>query len=498
MSSTLSLPRPATDRELLDLVEFYLGVRIPETACCAGHTAPSVAFCDAYFARSEFSIWKAARGLGGKSHMLAVLAWIESVTLQASVTILGGSQHQSANVHDYLRSFWLKPSVPYEALADATTAAHIRLVWGNSVRALPASQTAVRGPHPERVRMDEVDEMDWKICSAARGQAMSRGGVQAHTVFSSTHQNADGTFTKLLTEAAEKGQPIFEWCYKESLAPHGWLTPVAMERYRTQMTAETWRVEVELGEPSPEGRAIFSECVEQMFSLPSTYVLHGVTTSARGTDIIRDLEGQYYEFEAPLAAATYATGADWGSKGDETVIWTWRADVTPMRLVAFERLHRRPMPFMIERLMARVKRYPGEAFHDATGVGTYHADAFTEVVDDYLMVGKKRNDLFTNYITGIEQNECVAPRLLTAYHAHKYVRNRDLYTETEAARSGEPKGHPPDALVAAAMGYQAALNVRHPLRLATASPVPGGPQATGPQTNESVARLATQFLTRRT
>lgn len=491
-SSTLSIPRPSTDRELLDLTEYYLGVRIPNKACCSGHSAPAKAFCDAYFARTPFSIWKAARGLGGKSFMLAALAWMESVTLRASVTILGGSGHQSANVHEYLRSFWLRQTAPAEALKDDTTAANARLIWGNTVRALTASQTSVRGPHPHRVRMDEVDEMEWGICSAARGQAMSRDDIPANTVFSSTHQNADGTLTKLLIEAAEKGMPVYEWCYKETMAPHGWLTEAAMQRFRTQLTTETWRVEVELGEPSPEGRAIVPECVEKMFSLGNEKI------GVKAGEEFRDPEGQYFEFEEPLTGAQYATGADWGSKGDETVIWTWRCDCYPMRLVAYEHLTRRPMPWMIERLMARLRRFPGDAFHDATGVGTYHADLFTEPVDDYVMVGKKRNDLFTNYITDIENGACAAPRLLSAYHAHKYVRNKDLYGAEAARESGEAKGHPPDPLVAAAMAYAAALSARHPLALSNSGGTPAHAQQYAQQSGGAAPlRSLTNFMRRK-
>jgi hypothetical protein len=496
-SSTLSIPSPQTDDELLDLLDYYLGVKLARHACCDGHTAPATAFCNAYFARYPWMVWKAARGVGGKSYMLAALAWMESVTLRASVSVLGGSGAQSKRVQDYVSMFWLKPHAPYDALKSDPTAIKTRMVWGNFIEAQTASQTSVRGAHPQRLRVDEADEVEWKLVDAARGQPMDKDGIASNIVFSSTHQNADGTMTRLMKEAAERGMPIYEWCWRENMAPAGWLTEQAKERYRASVTVELWRVEVELGEPSPEGRAIVPQCVEEMFSLPN----EPLNILARKE--FRDVEGQYFEFEEPLVGAAYATGADWGSKGDETVIWTWRCDVMPMRLVAAEHLSRRPMPWMIERLMARVRRYPGDAFHDATGVGTYHADQFTEVVDDYLMVGKKRDDLFTNYITAIERGECRAPRLISGYHAHKYVRNKDLYSAREAQESGTPAGHPPDAFVAGAMAYAAALSARHPLALAgggqsasQAQPVPGSTaaQAAG---SASPLRALTSFMARK-
>lgn len=475
-SSTLSIPRPQTDDELIDLTERLLGIKLSRVSCCTGHVAPATAFCDAYFAKSDAAVWKAARGLGGKSFMLAALAWMESVTLRASVTVLGGSGEQSARVHEYTRGFWMRPQVPIDVLIGDTTQRKVRLAWGNVVEAQLASQRSVRGAHPQRLRVDEADEVEWRICEAARGQAMGKGDIKSHVVYSSTHQNADGTMTKLLQEAAQKGWPVFEWCYRETLEPHGWLTQLAMERYRRQVSAELWRVEVELGEPSPEGRAILPECVEKMFGqMGGAYVRRGERYDFGVGEAIRDVEGEYYEFEAPLPDASYAGGIDWGSKQDETVIVTLRTDVMPMRLVAYEHLTRRPMPFMIERAQVRVRRFPGMYLHDATGVGTWQADFFEEYIDNYVMTPVKRNDLFQTFITGVESSEVVSPKLLSFYHALKYAKNRDLYTQDVADAHGVKKGHPPDALVAGAMAYMASTNARHPLRIGgstTTAPLP--------------------------
>lgn len=669
------------------------------------------------------------------SYMLAALAWMESVTLRASVSVLGGSGAQSKRVQDYVSAFWLKPNAPYEALKGDPTAIKVRMMWGNFIEAQTASQTSVRGAHPQRLRVDEADEVEWKLIDAARGQPMDRDGIISNIVFSSTHQNADGTMTRLMKEAAEQGAPVLEWCiaegswvetqlgavciervttadsvwtrsgwrrvqhvtlmgvkptvvvitqdgralrctadhriavdggwveagaltlgtriiaasaadampssgpdvdvvaghrvsvstvagavpvqpcttdilgvcnqfemvkvdaatittdvvkleadrdrtvylfpepqmrlarrssavaevepfhpvavasatrpldtrrrdfhahhstvvavqlasavrvwdigvedahefvangivvhncWRENMAPAGWLTERAKERYKQTVSAQLWRVEVELGEPSPEGRAIVPECVERMFSLGGVADQYYFDSQSCEQVAItprkefRDPEGYYYEFEAPLVGAVYATGADWGSKGDETVIWTWRCDCFPLRLVAYEHLTRRPMPQMIERFMARIRRYPGDAVHDATGVGTYHSDQFTEVADDYLMVGKKRDDLFANFITAIERGECLAPRIISAYHALKYVRNKDIYSAREAQDSGTTKGHPPDALVAGAMAYAAALSARHPLALAggsSSTPQAPTPGTVGAQTAGSASPL---------
>lgn len=70
--------RPETDAALADWLWDVLGVSLPARACCPEHTAPFDAFAHAYFAREPIAVWKASRGFGGKSYMLAALALAEA------------------------------------------------------------------------------------------------------------------------------------------------------------------------------------------------------------------------------------------------------------------------------------------------------------------------------------------------------------------------------------------------------------------------------------
>lgn len=450
----------------------YLGVRIPDVAVVPGHSTPWRAFCEAYFATAPVSVWLGARALAGKTFTMAVLGWIEAVTLQAPVSILGGSKDQSDNVHQYMRQFWNRPTAPREALSSEPGKSVTRLVWGNEIKALAASQRQARGGHPPRLRLDEADELDWKVFEAIMGQPMDQKGVAAQTVISSTMQNAEGTMSKVLAMARERGWPVHTWGYQETLAPHGWLSEAQVRRKRSEMTAESWRVEVELGEPSLENLAIDRDAVTAMFV----------------GDEVADQPWQYHEFEEPVPGVAYATGCDWAKEHDETVIWTWRPDVTPMRLVAYEHGNKRPWPFMNERLMVRMRRYPGDGYHDVLGVGSSEKDRFTEVVEDYKMVGLARNDLFLDYIAAIERGECSAPKVASAWHAHRACRNDDLFGS----------GHPPDPLVAAALAYQAALLARNPLGLVRSRAAGQPAQArSGQVPSPSAVTQATSLLGRK-
>lgn len=434
---------PRTNDELWEFVATIWGMRIPRQAVCVGHCAPFDAFADAYFARSNVSVWKASRGLGGKSMLLSTLALTEMVCLGANVTVLGGSGEQSTNVHRYMRDAWGRELAPKSLLLDDPTKRETRLVSGNVARALMASQTSVRGPHPERLRLDEADEMELEIFRAALGQPMSRGSVKSQTVISSTHQYPDGTMTYALEEATKKCWKVWQWCYHESAGPEGWLTKEEIERTRQRIPTQMWETEYELQEPSPEGRAIDTEAVDRMFD-PEMGVFAGG-------------DNEYLEFEPPQPGVLYYTGADWAKDVDWTIITTWK-EVSPTlwQRVAWERLGRLPWPIMVGRFNQRLKRYRGRAVHDITSIGGV-IDDYIEVppgctVEGTYLAGKERLDFFTDYISRIENDGFRSPRILFAYGEHKYAKNADLYT------SGV--GHAPDSVIADACAFKARFLAR--------------------------------------
>lgn len=438
----MSIPRPTTDNELADFLADVLGVRLSRKAVKPGHAAPFDAFACAYFARAPVCVWLGARGLAGKTFALAALGWTEAVTLRANVSILGGSGDQSEKVLEYLTAFWSRPAAPTAALASDPAARRVHMIWGNKVRALTASQKQARGGHPERLRLDEADEMDWRLLQAVMGQPMSRNGVDSQTVISSTHHYADGTMTKVLRLAQEKGWPVFQWGYPETLEENGgWLSRYQLERKRQELTDETWRVEVEMGEPSTEGRAIMLEKVEAMFTGEPFEVE----------------EGAELEIEPPVPGASYAHGADWGQTSDFSEQAVLRTDVRPLRLVAYCFMRRRPYPEMVKALDDRIARYPGECAHDYTGVGRVGEFMESGNVEDVTMVGRVREDLFRDYIWAVEHGEIRAKRVNRLYQQHKYVRNIDLFAGRHI--EGVKKGHPPDGFVAMCMANKAAKNL---------------------------------------
>lgn len=449
------------EEELRFFVKKAWGASIPDVQVCPEHTTPWRAFVDAYFATSSVTVWQASRGFGGKSFLLALLGLTEGATLKTDVNVLGGSGEQSANVLGYIGDFWDYEGAPVELLAGDVKR-ETRLTWGNKIKALMASQASTRGPHVPRLRLDEIDVMSLDIFDAAMGQTMAdvKDGeivVPAQTVASSTHHNADGTMTEILRRAKERGWPVQTWCYKETSAPGGWLLQSEIERKRLEVTEVQWSVEYDHQEPSPESRAIRPESVEKMFDKLLGYWKGGnqeyieVEPPVRVCKVCleetKDLETKTCPAcgEKELENAKYSTGADWARKKDWTVITSLRTDVTPIRLVAFERCGRLPWPVMIGKFDDRLERYPGRAAHDGTGLG--------DVVDGYqkgeaesvMMVGRARADMLSEYISAIERGEIVAPMIDFMHDNHKFASVDDVYKQ----------GHLPDDIAAGALAYYA-------------------------------------------
>lgn len=426
--------RPGEIRTEAQLAAYLLdtyGVVLPDVQVCPTHSTPWRAFKEAYFAEAPVSVWKASRGFGGKSFTLSLLGLVEATTLSADVNVLGGSGEQSQRVLQAMDKLWAMPAAPRALLKSDPAKRETNFRAGNVLRALLASTRSVRGPHPQRLRMDEVDEVDLKILDAALGQTMSLQGVPAQTVLSSTHHYADGTMSTVIQRAKERGWPVHEWCWRETLEPHGWLAAAEVTRKRIEVTEAMWSAEYDLQEPSSDGRAIVTEKVDAMFD------------PARGTYVGGDAES--IEIEAPVKSGRYATGADWARKRDNTVVVTLRIDVKPARLVAFERLNRRPWPTMVKVFNDRVKRYPGNAAHDGTGVGDVVAGYLTVQAESFLMVGRDRADLLSEYINAIENGELAAPRIEFMYGEHRFASPDVIYGSE----------HPPDTLVAGALAYHA-------------------------------------------
>jgi hypothetical protein len=214
-----------------------------------------------------------------------------------------------------------------------------------------------------------------------------------------------------------EGLPVYEWCYKDTSNPiDGWLDPAFVEQKRREVSAERWRVEYDLGEPSIGNRAIDAQAVEKMFSLP--------TTTIRQRE---NKEWQEYRFEKPNQSKEYVIGADWAQAVDWTVISVVDVSVFPVKVVHWVRMRRHPYPVMVGIFNRLMKEYNAEGIHDATGLGAVVADYIDRRARGFIMAGRARDDMLSEYVSSVENGKWLAPRIREFYLSHLYCSTEQLF-----------------------------------------------------------------------
>jgi hypothetical protein len=433
---------PENDDELWQTVHTMWGVTIPRHTCGnPDHTPPFQAFADAYFNRGTIALWHGSRGLSGKSFMLGILGLTKAVLLGTEVNLLGGSLSQSTNLHIHMRNALDYINAP-RYMVEVESASLIKFTNKAKIHPLTASQKTVRGPHPPFLLLDEIDEMALDIFDAALGQPMPQKNYlgeiqQPYTVACSTWQNPEGTFTEVRRRFEENGNPIVQWCYQCSANPiDGWLGQDTIDQKKREIPAEMWRTEYELGEPAIGNRAFNPEAVDRMFSLPMEPLREKVA---------KDFEE--YTFKEPERDGFYVASADWGKEQDYTVISVWRGDRDPLELVYYMKVNRRPYPQMIGWFNDAIQRYGADAIHDGTGLGNVVSDYVDVRARGFTMTGEKRAALLTEYVNAVEKGRLVAPRIKSAYLAHKYAQVGDLYSNSQAF-------HLPDDVSSFSLGFR--------------------------------------------
>jgi hypothetical protein len=451
--------RPRTEDELDAVVRTLFGYKIPRHKVCPDHDAPFDAFAQAYFRRDPQVLIRGSRGLSGKSRLLSVLGVTFAVVDGAEATILGGSLAQSRNVHDTIRSVIEYRGFNPAWLSAPPTNTMIRFANGATLQPLTASQRTVRGPHPPVLIGDELDEMDPEIWESAKGQPMDQRNyrdelLEGITIAASTLQYADKTMQMEIERFEEMGLPVYNWCYQDTNNPiDGWLSDSQIERKRREVSAERWRVEYDLGEPSIGNRAFSSEEVEAMFIDPvkdaARFAELWAITDPNDFTLRNSKEYQEYHFEDYRMDREYVIGADWAKERDRTVITVYDATFTPARVVHWVRFHHLSWPVMVKKFndLAQAYRCGYSAIHDATGVGNMVNDYVDERAEGFIMAGQARDEMLYDYIAAVEHGKVIAPRVKEFYRATLYASTEDMFSRGK-------EFHLPDEVCSMALGWR--------------------------------------------
>lgn len=228
---------PQDDDELHDWLQDELGIDIPRTAVCEGHSAPFTFLADLYFERTEAALGVANRG-GAKTFLVAVLHWLNSrFKPGCESATFGATEAQSLRAYAHLKN-WIYDEAKTRASGKAilkpeiTTSLMRETVFANGsrVEVLPGTPQAVNGPHPQKAHADEIELMDDATWRESRNMTVSgktKTGklIIPQDIATSTRKGPSGRVQQLIDEiekAVREGykppRQLYIWCIKETAA----------------------------------------------------------------------------------------------------------------------------------------------------------------------------------------------------------------------------------------------------------------------------------------
>jgi len=164
----------------------------------------------------NFVVW--ANRSGSKSYLGGLITWAKSSFIpKVETVILGGSLEQSQKSYKAMNDFWEATRMRDLYLQDEPSLSKTMWKNGSIAAVLTASQKSVRGPHSQRLLMDEIDEMEEEVYSAALSIPLSKHNVKASTGKLSTNHRIGGVMDTAVQRAVEAGIKIYKWCIWECM-----------------------------------------------------------------------------------------------------------------------------------------------------------------------------------------------------------------------------------------------------------------------------------------
>jgi hypothetical protein len=220
---------PKNDEELDEFVHIAYGIRFPRKVLTPGHKSPFQFFADLFFERVKNALGFANR-TGGKTFLIAVLNHCDMLFKKGcEISTAGATKDQAGRGYKYFRDFNQLPFFKKFCERYAVITGHgffeemwsiqSRTEFGNGaiLEIITGSEKGLRGPHPHKSRIDEIDEIDWQVLQTGLSMSHSGDGIRGQDVFTSTRQHEHGPMQRMIDEASDRGISIYEWNVWEML-----------------------------------------------------------------------------------------------------------------------------------------------------------------------------------------------------------------------------------------------------------------------------------------
>lgn len=212
---------PKTDDELEEFVELFYGVRFPKKVMTPGHKSPWQFMCDLFFERVKAALGFANR-TGGKTYLIAVLNHLDMLfKWKCDVTSAGAVKDQAQRCYGYYTELNELPGfqefakrfarVTGRRFVENSTQQRTELGNGAKLETITGSEKGFRGPHPNKNRIDEIDELEWDVLQTGLSMSQTTNGIRGQDVFTSTRQREHGSMDRMIEEADKRNVKVYEW-----------------------------------------------------------------------------------------------------------------------------------------------------------------------------------------------------------------------------------------------------------------------------------------------
>lgn len=213
--------RPKNDDELELFIELFYGARFPKKVMTPGHKSPWQFMCDLFFERVKTALGFANR-TGGKTFIIAMLNHLDMIFKnKCEVTSAGAVKDQAMRCYKYFGDLNQMPGfvefakrfarVTGRRFLESSNQSKTEFGNGSTIEIITGSEKGLRGPHPHKNRIDEIDELEWDVFQTGLSMSQSNDEIRGQDVFTSTRQKENGPMDRLIEEAERRRVAIYEW-----------------------------------------------------------------------------------------------------------------------------------------------------------------------------------------------------------------------------------------------------------------------------------------------